>query len=62
MDDWEFDDYLKKVFTCLSCGKELNNFYRSNKTMSICKFCSGEYIDHCKDCMREDCPCCEFYC
>ncbi len=51
---------LKQKFVCKSCEKIFPNYQCSDKLNSVCKFCTGEYVDYCKSCLGEDCQLCQF--
>jgi len=60
-EEWEDETThrLLRPFTCSVCHEKRPFFERSSKDDAICKYCSGEYVDFCKDCKGEDCGCCE---
>lgn len=63
---FEFEDEvskrLLKPFICSVCFKTFPSFDKSTRPRldeNICKYCTGELVDHCKNCAGEDCCCCE---
>ena len=56
---YEYEDEitarLKEQVKCVKCG---NVFPRYEMDGDKCKFCTGKYVDPCKDCSGEDCVCC----
>ena len=59
-DDRDLKVYLQGKFTCVECEEEHYRYNMSDKELNTCKYCTREYINHCKGCLAEDCPCCEY--
>ncbi len=63
----DYECELNATFVCNKCGEERPNFDRDQCPdkenilyRKVCKYCTGKLIDHCKGCLGEDCPCCEY--
>ncbi len=66
---WEEDERilearLQELFVCTECGDKHQNFdkdlSKSTHLEPICKYCTGDLVNHCKNCNAEDCQCCSY--